>query len=91
MRTLCFLLLVACKSTPDPNAEVCAHYAKLAVQCSAESSDDKAVLGDTADNLCKKGMSGKHEQMFGAKYKAMIECTRTATACPEYDKCIAGD
>ena len=32
-------------------------------------------------------MSGKHENMFGPRYRAMIECTKTAKTCEEYRKC----
>jgi hypothetical protein len=32
-------------------------------------------------------MSGKYEDMFGARYRAMIECTKTATTCEALEKC----
>ena len=81
------LTLVACKA--DPNAEVCGHYAKLMTECREDKSDDEDLVKDTALNFCLKGMSGKHEQMFGERYKAMIECTRTATTCAAYEACQA--
>jgi hypothetical protein len=84
---LLLLVLAACKA--DPNTEVCEHYAKLMVECREDKSDSDALVGDTAVNFCLKGMSGKHEQMFGARYKAMIECTRTATTCAAYEACQA--
>ena|SRR5687767_14803445 len=85
-RLLWILVVVGCKD--DPNAKVCAHYAELVQKCTTEE-ENKSLLRDTADNLCRKGMSGEHEQMFGARYRAMIECTRTAKTCEEYEKCIA--
>lgn len=83
------LLVVLAACNEDPNTDVCGHYAKLMVSCREDKSDDAALVGDTALNFCLKGMSGKHEQMFGAKYKAMIECTRTATTCAAYEACQA--
>jgi hypothetical protein len=80
-------LLAACKA--DPNTDVCGHYAKLMVDCREDKTDDAALVGDTALNFCLKGMSGKHEKMFGANYRAMIECTRTATTCAAYQACQA--
>ncbi|MBA3455685.1 MAG: hypothetical protein H0T42_21500 [Deltaproteobacteria bacterium] len=87
MRAALLLVLVACKA--DPNAEVCEHYAKLVVDCREDKSDSPGLVRDTAENFCLKGMSGKHEQIFGAGYKAMIECTRTATTCDAYNACQA--
>jgi hypothetical protein len=46
-----------------------------------------ALAQETAQNLCLKGMSGKYEDMFGARYRAMIECTKTATTCEALEKC----
>lgn len=82
---LVLVLLAGCKA--DPNAEVCGHYAKLMVECREDKSDDADAVSDMAVNFCLKGMSGKHEQMFGERYKAMIECTRTATTCAQYNAC----
>jgi len=79
------LFVVACKD--DPNQAVCEHYAKLATECREDKSDSDSVVEDTAENFCLKGMSGKHEQMFGASYRAMIECTRTAKDCAAYRVC----
>lgn len=79
-------VLAAGCSKPDPNAEVCDHYARLMVKC-ADPTENAALLSDTAKNFCKKGMSGKHEQIFGAGYKAMIECTRTAETCAALERC----
>ncbi len=84
---LFLIVLAACK--PDPNAEVCGHYAKLMVDCRVDKSDDAALVSDMALNFCLKGMSGKHEKMFGARYKAMIECTRAANTCEQYSTCQA--
>jgi len=84
---LLLLALAACKA--DPNAEVCGHYAKLMTDCREDTSDDASLVSDTALNFCLKGMSGKHEEIFGARYKAMIECTRTATTCEQYRQCQA--
>ncbi len=78
------LSIGGCKD--DPNATVCNHYAKLMVKCS-EGDESKTLVEDTANNFCIKGMSGKHEQIFGAKYKTMIECTRTAETCEAFEKC----
>ena len=79
------LLLAACKD--DPNQAVCEHYAKLMVDCREDKSDSEFAVKDTAENFCLKGMSGKHEQIFGARYKQMIECTRTAKDCAAFRKC----
>jgi hypothetical protein len=95
MRTLICVLLVAaaaCKSKEppvDPNDELCTHYAKLMVKCDAKNEDksNPVVLQDTAHNFCLKGMSGQHEQMFGANYRQMIACTRTAETCEALEKC----
>ena len=85
-RCLLVLVLVGCKD--DPNAKVCAHYAELVQKCTPDEPN-KALVRDTADNFCRKGMSGEHEQIFGAKYKAMIECTKSAKTCEDYEKCTA--
>ena len=77
--------IAGCK--PDPNDEVCTHYAKLMVKCVDEKSENMAIVEDTAHNFCIKGMSGKHEQVFGAGYRQMIECTRTAETCEAFHKC----
>lgn len=83
--SLLVLSLAACKD--DPNQAVCEHYAKLEVECREDKSDSASVVEDTAENFCLKGMSGKHEGMFGAGYKAMIECTRTAKDCAAFRAC----
>jgi len=80
-------LVVAAACKADPNEAVCEHYAKLATECREDKSDSDSVVEDTAENFCLKGMSGKHEQLFGAKYRAMIECTRTAKDCAAYRAC----
>src|SRR5262245_27828354 len=77
--------VTACK--PDPNDEVCTHYAKLMARCTEDPSENKSLVEDTTHNFCMKGMSGKHEQVFGAGYKQMIECTRTAETCEALRKC----
>ncbi|MFN0249647.1 MAG: hypothetical protein ACKV2T_22375 [Kofleriaceae bacterium] len=77
--------VTGCK--PDPNDEVCTHYAKLMVKCIEDRSENMTIVEDTAHNFCMKGMSGKHEQVFGARYKQMIECTRTAETCDALRKC----
>jgi hypothetical protein len=84
-------LLAACgdkkKATPpDPNQATCEHYAKLFRDCHA-SEGNPAIAQDTAQNLCLKGLSGQHEDMFGPKYRAMIECSKTATTCDALEKC----
>jgi hypothetical protein len=79
------LLLAACKD--DPNQAVCDHYAKLEVECREDKSDSDALVEDTAQNFCLKGMSGKHEQVFGERYRRMIECTRTAKDCAAFGRC----
>jgi hypothetical protein len=84
---LVVLLAVACsKDAPDPNAAVCGHYAELMVKC-AEGDSNPAVLDDTSRNFCQKGMSGKHDDIFGPKYRRMIECTRTAETCDALHAC----
>ena len=88
MRALLLVLTIAACRDSDPNADVCAHYAKLVATCASEPTDNEALVSDTADNLCRKGMSGKHEQLFGARYRAMVECTRSATTCAEYNSCL---
>jgi hypothetical protein len=92
MRTVWIaVLLTACSTAsppPDPNDALCTHYAKLMVTCEAEGSDP-TVLRATAHNFCLKGMSGKHEQTFGARYRQMIECTRTAETCDALATCQA--
>ena len=85
------MLLVACskgeKATPpDPNQGTCEHYAKLFRDCNKDEGNP-ALAQETAQNLCLKGMSGKYEEMFGARYRAMIECTKTATTCDALEKC----
>jgi hypothetical protein len=86
------MLLVACskgeKAAPpaDPNQATCEHYAKLFRDCHADEGNP-AVAQETAQNLCLKGMSGKYEEMFGARYRAMIECSKTATTCEALEKC----
>lgn len=84
---LLLLLLVVGGCNADPNAAVCEHYAKLVVDCREDKSDSPGLVRDTAANFCLKGLSGKHEQIFGAGYKAMIECARTATTCDAYRAC----
>jgi hypothetical protein len=79
--------MLACgNSAPDPNAAVCGHYAQLMVKC-AEGDSNPAVLDDTSRNFCHKGMSGKHDDIFGPRYRRMIECTRTAETCDALRAC----
>ncbi len=40
-------------------------------------------------DFCRKGMSGRHEEIFGERYKKMIECTRNADGCEAYRGCQA--
>lgn len=85
------MLLVACskgeKAAPaDPNQATCEHYAKLFRDCHKDEGNP-ALAQETAQNLCLKGMSGQNEQMFGPRYRAMIECTKTATTCEALEKC----
>ncbi|MEO8698960.1 MAG: hypothetical protein ABI867_02920 [Kofleriaceae bacterium] len=90
MRLSIVLILVAAacgsKPQPEPNDEVCTHYAKLMVACAKDDSSP-TVLNETSHNFCMKGMSGKYEQMFGAHYRRMIECTRTAETCDALAVC----
>lgn len=87
---LAILLVAACgksdKAAPDPNQATCEHYAKLFRDCHKDEGNP-AVAQETAQNLCLKGMSGKNEQMFGPHYRAMIECTKTASTCDALEKC----
>ena len=85
------VVLLACdkgnKAAPaDPNQATCEHYAKLFRDCHKDEGNP-AIAQDTAQNLCLKGMSGKYEQMFGARYRAMIECTKSVTTCDALEKC----
>jgi hypothetical protein len=89
------LLVVACDkgkkaAPPDPNQATCEHYAKLFRDCHKDEGNP-AIAQETAQNLCLKGMSGQNEQMFGARYRAMIECTKTATTCDALENCNAGE
>lgn len=86
MRALLIALAVLAACKDDPNIEVCQHYAELAVKCKPDAQNPR-VLRDTAENFCRKGMSGKHDEVFGARYKTMIECTRTANSCEDFEKC----
>lgn len=90
MRALLLVVAIAAcgrsSSPPDPFAVTCAHYAKLFASC---ASEQKAGLEDTADNLCHKGLSGKYEETFGARYRAMIACSRTAETCDALRACEA--
>jgi hypothetical protein len=86
------VVLAACskgeKAAPavDPHQATCEHYAKLFRDCHKDEGNP-ALAQETAQNLCLKGMSGKYEDMFGARYRAMIECTKTATTCEALEKC----
>ncbi len=82
------LLLAACNS--DPNKAVCEHYAKLATDCREDKSDSAGAVSDTAQDFCQKGMSGKHEDIFGPRYRSMIECTRKAKDCAAFKACEDG-
>ena len=89
------VVLLACdkgnKAAPvDPNQATCEHYAKLFRDCHKDEGNP-AIAQDTAQNLCLKGMSGKYEQMFGARYRAMIECTKSVTTCDALEKCNEGE
>jgi hypothetical protein len=90
MRAIVFAVLLSACGKDDPNAEVCGHYAKLFAECREDKSDAAELVEDTAKNMCSKGLSekaGKNEQIFGAGYRAMIECTRAAKDCAAFQKC----
>ncbi len=94
MRTVVLVLLIvvtACgKSTPDRNAAVCDHYAALARECAEDvPAGELAQLELMSRDFCRKGMSGRHEEIFGERYKKMIECTRNADGCEAYRGCQA--
>jgi len=80
-------LLVGCKA--DPNADLCDHYAKLVVDCREDKSDSDALVEDTANNFCIKGMNPKNDGLFGPKFRAQVECTKSVKKgdCAAYRKC----